>query len=138
MKHGPILFIDDDKDECELIKDALALKGINNELICFSNARDALGFLKQTTNQPFLIISDINMPGMSGLELRQQIMEDETTKEKAIPFIFLTTSATDLAIKQAYRMSVQGFFEKEHNIHRIADLLQEICSYWQRCRHPNN
>lgn len=50
------------------------------------------------------------MPGTSGLELRKKINEDEERKRKTIPFIFLTTTAGATAIKEAYLLSVQGFF----------------------------
>lgn len=138
MKNGAILLIDDDKDECELIKDALTHEGIENELICFSNGQEALHYLKAAEAPPFLILSDINMPQMGGLELRKQINEDEELKRKSIPFIFLTTSAGASAVKEAYEMSVQGFFEKPHTMREIRNLLKEVCHYWQRCKHPNS
>lgn len=136
-KKGPILLIDDDADECELIKDALKLEQIENEVICFSNGLKALTFLKSTSQQPFLIFSDINMPGMNGLELRERINENEQLRRKSIPFVFLTTSAGTTAIKAAYEMSVQGFFEKPHLMSEIRKLMREICYYWLQCRHPN-
>lgn len=130
--------IDDDADECQLIEEALARLNIPNRLLCFSDGKEAIAYLTETTERPFLILSDINMPGMGGLELRRHINENENLKRKSIPFIFLTTSATPHAVGEAYKMSVQGFFEKPHDMREIAGLLKEICSYWKRCRHPNN
>lgn len=75
---------------------------------------------------------------MSGLELRRKISEDEELKKKSIPFVFLTTSATQYAVSAAYEMSVQGFFEKPHSFGELAKLLNELCTYWKNCRHPNN
>lgn len=138
MKSGPILLIDDDKDECELVGDALAHQKIENKLICFANGKEALAFLQSTGVKPFLILTDINMPVMGGLKLRQKIQEDEELKKKAIPFVFLTTSATQHAVNLAYEMCVQGFFEKPNSFEELAKLLNELCSYWGRCRHPNN
>lgn len=137
-KEGPILLIDDDHDEYELIADVLKRIDVNNRLICFSNGKEALNYLKTTSDQPFLILADINMPVMGGLELRKRIQEDERLRMKSIPFVFLTTTAQPSAIKEAYEMSVQGFFEKQSNVTAIEQLLKEIYNYWQHCRHPNN
>lgn len=137
-KTGPVILIDDDADECELIGDALKQLNINNELVCFGNGREALEYLKTTTEQPFLILTDVNMPVMSGIELRKKIYENEELRQKSIPFIFLTTSAGAPAIKEAYEMSVQGFFEKGHSFNEVKQVLKEIYDYWQRCKHPNN
>ncbi len=138
MKKGPIILIEDDKDDQELMQDILHQVHISNELICFTNGREALQYLKTTSDQPFLILSDVNMPLMNGLELGALINEDEELKNKSIPFIFLTTTASTSAVKQAYNMSVQGFFEKGANIKEIGKMIRLIYDYWQLCRHPNN
>ena len=137
-KKGPIILVDDDLDECKLIQEVLEKTGIPNKLVCYTSGLEALGYLETTTEQPFLIIADINMPVMGGLELRQKISEHAELTSKAIPFIFLTTSATPSAVKEAYRLSVQGFFEKQNTIDEISSLLKLIYEYWSRCHHPNN
>lgn len=136
-KRGPILLIDDDADEYELVKDALQAEGIANELHCFASGEEGLRFLQTATQKPFLILSDINMRGMNGLELRRRINADEALRKKSIPFIFFTTTASPAAVSEAYEMSVQGFFEKPDSVAGIRALLREIFDYWQRCRHPN-
>lgn len=130
-KKGPIILIDDDTDECELISDALKQINVSNKLVCFGNGKEALDYLKTTPEQPFLILTDVNMPVMNGLELRQKIYENERLRQKSIPFIFLTTSAGAPAVKKAYEMSVQGFFEKGHSLDEIKKVLKEIYDYWQ-------
>jgi CheY-like chemotaxis protein len=137
-KIGPIILVDDDHDDCELILASLQQLNIENRFICFSNGFDALDHLKMGGEVPFIILSDINMPGMDGMEFRRQIEADETLKRKSIPFIFLTTTAGPQAIKEAYELSVQGFFEKGSNLQYLRQLLQEIYNYWQRCKHPNS
>jgi CheY-like chemotaxis protein len=74
---------------------------------------------------------------MNGIELRKQINENENLRKKNIPFIYYTTSATEHAVKEAYEMSVQGFFVKEHDIKQIGALIHEIYTYWHWCQHPN-
>ncbi len=138
IKKGPILLIDDDQDEWELMKDVFTETKIKNTLLCFADGKQAINYLRTTTEQPFLIFSDINMPGMNGLEFRRVISSDEQLRKKSIPFIFFTTSANAKAVEEAYELSVQGFFEKPHSMGEIKALIKEIYGYWQHCRHPNN
>ncbi len=140
MKNGPILLVDDDADDRELIAEILQ-QTVSNEIISFSNGKDAFGFLCKLTSadiQPFLILCDINMPVMTGLDLRQQIHDNEALRKKSIPFVFLTTSASTTSVNKAYELSVQGFFVKDFDIRKMKNMLQQICGYWLDCCHPNN
>lgn len=138
LKNGPIILIDDDADEVEILRDALQKLGIQNELIWFSDGLSAFSYLKTTEAKPLLIFSDINMPGVSGIELRRRITEDEEAKRKSVPFVFLTTASGTLAIKEAYAMCVQGFFQKPPLFDDYMKLVKQIYDYWQVCRHPND
>jgi CheY-like chemotaxis protein len=137
-KQGPIVLIDDDPDECEVIGEAFKSEKIFNELKCFHDGQAALDYLASTDDQPFLILTDINMPRLGGIELREIIEGDPHLKEKSIPFIFLTTTASAPAIKKAYEMSVQGFFEKPSRLKEIQRTLRVICDYWTMCKHPKS
>jgi CheY-like chemotaxis protein len=137
-KKGPIIFIDDDRDDAEMLEDTLKELMIHNPYLYFSNGIDALQYLQQTTEKPFLIFCDINMPVMNGIQLREKINEDEALRNKSIPFVFYTTSATPAAVKEAYKMSVQGFFIKEHSVEGMKKLIECIINYWQCCWHPND
>lgn len=142
MKNGPIVLIDDDQDDCELISEILEQINVRNEVLTFSNGKEALSYLQslKETNaaQPFLILCDINMPVMNGLELRRRINADKELVRRSIPFIYLTTTATGATLTEAYEMCVQGFFEKDYRIQNYTEMLQGIYQYWQQCRHPNN
>ncbi|MEO7524045.1 MAG: response regulator, partial [Ferruginibacter sp.] len=71
-----ILLVDDDDDDCEIIQKGFAKNGIANEFRCFPNGLEALQFLKNTSSQIFLILSDVNMPLMNGLEFKKAINND--------------------------------------------------------------
>lgn len=137
-KNGPIILIDDDPDECEVIGEAFVRENIMNNLKCFHDGAEALNYLSTTQEQPFLILADINMPRLGGIELRQVIQQNPELREKSIPFIFLTTSAGVSAITKAYQMSVQGFFEKPSRIGDIQKMLRAIYDYWAMCKHPKS
>lgn len=134
---GPIILIDDDHDECDILGEVLKALNISNKLLCFTNGKDVLDYLSSDNEQPFLILSDINMPVMGGIELRKRIHEDDALRKKSVPFIFLTTTASPQDIETAYEMSVQGFFQKEKSMEDISAQIKEIYDYWHKCTHPN-
>jgi len=134
----PIIIIEDDLDDQVFLTDVLIELGYQNQLKFFNNCKAALSFLKTTTDKLFLIICDVNLPGMSGTEFKKEINADPHLRKKAIPFIFYTTSANKLDIEQAYEMTVQGYFVKESKISEIKSTVKVIIDYWKRCKHPNS
>ncbi|MEJ7682902.1 MAG: response regulator [Segetibacter sp.] len=137
MKNGLILLIEDDADDQEIIIDALETMGVQNEIKTFDNGQKALDFLKIMDKQPFIIISDVNLPVMNGLQLKSEIQNNESLRAKSIPFIFLTTSGDKKAVEEAYLLQVQGFFVKEITYEGINKQLRGIIDYWKNCKHPN-
>jgi len=57
----------------------------------FDNAKDALSFLSDPGGYPFIVLSDINISGINGFQLRDKILEDEELTNKCVPYLFLTT-----------------------------------------------
>lgn len=137
MKNGPIILVEDDMDDQEIIIDALQTLGLQNEIKTFDTGQKALDFLKIMERQPFMIISDVNLPVMNGLQLKSEIQNNEYLRSKSIPFIFLTTSGDKKAVEEAYELQVQGFFVKEITYEGINKQLRGIIDYWKSCRHPN-
>jgi CheY-like chemotaxis protein len=134
----PIISIEDDYDDQFLIRSILEELEIQNPLIFFSNGLEALLFLETTTEQPFLILCDINMPVMNGLELRMRIEQNEYLRKKSIPFIFLSTADNPQVIAAAYDATIQGFFKKENSFEDLKQRIGTVFEYWQSCLHPNN
>jgi CheY-like chemotaxis protein len=138
LKNGPILLIEDDVDDQEFIIDALQMLGVKNDIKIFVNGQKALDYLLETAEQPFIILSDVNLPIMNGLQLKSEIQRNEYLRCKAIPFIFLSTSADTKAVFTAFELSVQGFFVKENTYEGIQQQLRQIIEYWKTSRHPNS
>ncbi len=138
MLLGPIISIDDDSDDQFLIKSMINELLPAHQILFFQNGLQAHEYLLVTQDKPFLILCDINMPVMTGLELRNIIDADPYLKKKAIPFIFLTTSDYRSFIIEAYEGTIQGYFKKEGNYEEAKKSLELIIKYWQCCRHPNN
>jgi CheY-like chemotaxis protein len=137
-KHGTILVIEDDLDDRQMLHEALQEIDSTNPVKFCSTAEDGLNFLKETTITTFVILCDINMPKMNGLELRNIIESDPVLKTKSIPFVFYSTVARQQEVEQAYNLTVQGFFKKPDNFRKLVRQLNLIFEYWQECVHPNS
>jgi CheY-like chemotaxis protein len=136
--NGPIISIDDDSDDQFLIQIMLEELNLPNEIRLFQNGHQALDYLLTTSEKPFLILCDINMPFMNGLEVRDRIDADPFLKSKAIPFIFLTTANNRELVIQAYQGAIQGFYQKQSSFQAGKNLLDTMIKYWKSCLHPNN
>lgn len=137
-KNGPIILIDDDADDQEILQEILKNLNVKNDLVIFKNGHEAEAYLRTTADRPFLILCDINMPVMNGLELRTLIESDPVLKQKSIPFIFLSTTGNPIAVRKAYDLTVQGFFQKQNNLEELTNNLKMIIEYWRTCLHPNS
>jgi CheY-like chemotaxis protein len=135
---GPIIIVDDDEDDQQIIEYVFRELNTKNERKYFSTGKEVLDYLSGTSDQPFLIISDINLPIMDGPKLKEVINENEYLKKKSIPFVFLSTTAQDIVVEKAYEMMVQGFFEKPSIQDEFRTLLKLILEYWRVCIHPNS
>jgi len=138
-KDGPIIIIEDDVDDQEILKEVFKkLNYTKNELIFFADGQEALEFLNQPKIIPFLILSDINMPKLTGFELRNKLKTDAELAIKCIPYLFFSTALNQKSVIDAYSMSVQGFFVKENSFSGLEKTITVIMEYWKRCAAPNN
>jgi len=136
-KAGPILILEDDHDDREIYGQIMASLGVKNEIKFFEGGDDLLRYLQVALERPFIILSDINVPRMSGIELRRQINADEFLKKKSIPFVFLTTVESKEVVDEVYELSVQGYFVKKDLLRDIEKQMKQILDYWRDCKHPN-
>lgn len=135
-KNGPIVIIEDDLEDQELLADVFKELKVANEVLFFSDGQKALDYLVTTHIKPFIIFSDINMPKLSGAELREKIHNNEDLRLKSIPYLFFSTSAEQKAVVEAYSKSVQGFFVKPHSFDKLSRVIRIIIEYWQECISP--
>jgi CheY-like chemotaxis protein len=135
-KAGPIIFVEDDLDDQEVLTDIFKDLNYRNKLIFFSDSIKALQYLTDTEIEPFLVISDINMPKLSGLELREKVHNNEDLRMKSIPYLFFSTSAEQNHVIEAYSRSIQGFFVKPSSYDKLKRMIMKIVEYWQECESP--
>ena len=139
MNHkGPIIIIEDDRDDQLILEEVFQKLKYPNELIFFADGEEALAFLRSRKVIPFLILSDINLPKLNGFELRAKLKTDEDLALKCIPYLFFSTALNQKAVIDAYSMSVQGFFVKQNSMEELEQTITAIMEYWKRCAAPNN
>lgn len=136
-KRGPIIIIEDDIDDQEILSDIFKELNYINELIFFGDSIKALEYLTMTDTEPFLVLSDINMPKLNGMELREKIHNNEDLRLKSIPYLFFSTSAEQQNVIDAYSRSIQGFFVKPSSYEKLKTIIVKIVDYWQECESPN-
>lgn len=134
---GPIIIIEDDIDDQEILHEIFKELNYNYELIFFGDSMQALDYLTNTEIEPFLVLSDINMPKLNGMELREKIHNNEDLRMKSIPYLFFTTSAEQKHVIDAYSRSIQGFFVKPNSYEKLKKIIVKIVEYWQECESPN-
>ena len=134
----PIVVVDDDPDDHYVVKEVMGRLKLENALRFFRNGSEALDYLRQTREKPFIILCDINMPVMDGLEFRKTINQEPMLKKKSIPFVYFTTAASPKQIELAYDLTVQGLFIKESTFKEMERTFKLILDYWDRCQHPNS
>jgi two-component SAPR family response regulator len=132
-KSSPLIVVDDDAEDQELMTLALNELGCEHDVKMFSSAEAALDYLYTCEEQPFMIVSDINMPKMDGISFKRKIDTCDILKAKCIPFIFLSTSTR--FIQQTCDLNIQGYFEKGSTWQDLSETMNIIFTYWKRTKH---
>ena len=135
-KKGPIIVIEDDPDDQTLLEDVFKELNYPNTVRFFNDGVTALEHLTQSNEQPFLILSDINLPKLDGFKLREKIHNNEELKVKCIPYLFFTTSADRQNVVDAYSRSIQEFFTKPDQYLELKRVMKNIVEYWKDCHSP--
>lgn len=140
-RNGDIIVVEDDADDREILIEAfeqvLQENKYMNRLVILEDSATVIDYLKTNGSDPFLMMSDINMPKVDGFTLRDRIFNDPELKDRCTPYVFLTTSGTNEDyIKKAYQMSVQGYFSKPVLFSDYKKLLSEIMAYWKMSKTP--
>ncbi len=113
MSEPYVLVVDDEVEIAELVAEEIKVKGMS-AIVC-SNGKDALE--KIQANNPKVIVSDYNMPGLDGLELLRFIGD----LKLKIPVIWITGHADQKIYKEAWRMGVHEFITKPFDVTEVAD-----------------
>jgi CheY-like chemotaxis protein len=134
---NPILLVEDDTVDVMTVKRALKDLNIKNQLINTANGEEALEYLKNNGNgKPYIILLDLNMPKMNGIEFLQILKADENLKK--IPVIVLTTSSQQQDITESFRFSVAGYIVKSVDYKEFKEAISTINKYWSLSKLPSD
>jgi CheY-like chemotaxis protein len=127
MLQNQLLFlVDDDMDDQEIFKSALAKVDEDLALLTATNGYDALQVLSSATKLPDYIFVDLNMPRMSGLQFLKEIKNNNTLKN--IPVIIYTTSSNPNDITKTRELGADDFITKPSRFSDLCRLLQSLLS----------
>ena len=124
MKEVHILLVEDNEGDIILTKEALKDANIRNEVSVAMDGEQALRMLHDATELPDLILLDINLPRLSGLEVLISIKNDERLKD--IPVIMLTTSSAEKDILTSYAHHANRFITKPVDLPRFLEVIKTI------------
>jgi len=140
MAEVTFLVVDDDDIDVELLQRAFRKLKIANPIVRAKDGLDALDVLRGTGGReklqpPFIILLDINMPRMSGLEFLDELRRDESLR-RAIVFV-LTTSDDDADILKSYEMNISGYVVKARAGRSFEQALTMLDHYWRVVELPS-
>jgi CheY-like chemotaxis protein len=131
-----ILLVDDDEVDVMTVKRAFSKANIANKLFVATDGIEALSMLRADGVPPQrrLMLLDLNMPRMSGIELLREIRADPALQ--ALTVIVLTTSNEDRDRVEAYRLNVAGYLLKPVTFHAFAEVMVTLNKYWTLMEMP--
>jgi two-component system, response regulator len=131
-----ILLVEDNMDDAGLTIRALKKHNLANDLLHLKDGAEALDFLfsEKADNHPRLILLDIKMPKVSGIEVLRKLKADP--EKKAIPVVVLTSSKEERDIIESYRLGVNAYIVKPVNFEKFLDAVSELGHFWLVLNQP--
>lgn len=137
-----ILLVEDNVNDAELTIRNLKKNNLANELVHLSDGEEALEFIfctgqyeqRKIQQQAKIILLDINMPKINGLQVLARVKSDLRTK--TIPVVMLTSSKEDPDIKTAYELGANSYIVKPVNFERFAEAIRHLGYYWLLFNQP--
>jgi len=130
-KEMNILIAEDDDGHAELIKEGLRESGVCNKIIRFADGEEVWNFLSKTGNIPvrddkksYLLLLDINMPKMDGVEVLKRMKADENLKE--IPVMMLTTTDDPREVEACYKIGCNMYITKPVDFVKFTETLKRL------------
>ena len=129
LKMKSLLLVEDDSIDAMTIKRAVDHTGEIEQIIHCVNGEDGLAYLRDEGNEmPFLIMLDLNMPRMNGLEFLEAVKNDHELCR--IPVVVLTTSTNSCDIDGTFSHSVAGYMVKPIDYDKLVNIIKTINDYW--------
>jgi len=138
MKYNkPILLVEDNPLDVDLTLRAFKRRKITNPIEVARDGEEALAWLPRWeagAEKPVVILLDLKMPKVDGLEVLQQIKSHPDFK--TIPVVVLTSSAEDRDVREAYKLGANSYIVKPVNFEKFMDVAEQIELYWTVLNQP--
>jgi two-component system, response regulator len=137
-----ILLVEDNPYDAEMTIRALRKKNLTNSLIHLKNGAEAIDFLfgtgdyegRKISKNPKVILLDLKMPKLDGIQVLSAIRKDERTRET--PVVVLTSSREDPDIRECYRLGVNSYIVKPVDFDKFIEAVSSIGLYWLLLNQP--
>lgn len=137
-----ILLVEDNPSDVDLTIRALSQEHIGNRIVVAEDGRDALDYLfgtgiyegRDTSLQPALILLDLKLPRVDGLEVLKQIRANEKTRRLLV--VILTSSKEDQDIAMSYDLGVNSYIRKPVDFNQFAQAIKQLGLYWLVINEP--
>jgi CheY-like chemotaxis protein len=142
VKEVEILLVEDNPTDAELAIRALKKNNLANRLVWVKDGAEALDFIfatgaygdRQMTAGPKVIMLDLRLPKVDGMEVLRRVKGDERTS--SIPVVVLTSSKEDRDVAESYRLGVNSYISKPVEFDEFARTVSELGLYWLLVNHP--
>ena len=138
---GRILIVEDDPRDLELTLTALEEYNLANEVVVTRDGAEALDYLycrgefnSRSTENPAVLLLDLKLPKIDGLEVLQQIRSDE--RLKMIPVVVLTSSHEEKDMMRSYQLGVNAYVVKPVDFHEFVNAVKELGVFWEVINEP--
>ena len=138
---GRILIVEDDPRDVELTLAALEEYNLANEVVVARDGKEALDYLycreqfnARTNDNPAVMLLDLKLPKVDGLEVLQKIKSDEHLK--MIPVVVLTSSNEEKDMMRSYKLGVNAYVVKPVNFHEFINSVKELGVFWAIINQP--
>jgi len=138
---GRILLVEDDPKDVELTLTALEEYHLANEVVVAGDGEEALDYLyrrgsfaTRSNDNPAVLLLDLKLPKVDGLEVLQQIKSDENLK--IIPVVVLTSSHEEKDMVASYRLGVNAYVVKPVDFHEFVNAIRELGVFWAIINQP--
>ena len=137
-----ILHVEDNPSDTELTLRAFERQKIGNEIIVAEDGREALDYLfgtgkysgRDTSEQPTVILLDLNLPLIDGKEVLRQIRSNELTRR--LPVVILTSSKEEQDLTKSYDLGVNSYIRKPVDFNQFSEAIRQLGLYWLVINEP--
>ncbi|PKP48304.1 MAG: two-component system response regulator [Bacteroidetes bacterium HGW-Bacteroidetes-11] len=135
IKNKPILLVEDDMIDAMTVKRALKELNVINPVHSVENGEEALEYLNDNSKEnPGIILLDLNMPRMNGIEFLKIAKNDDSLKH--IPVVVLTTSLEEMDRIDTFNLGIAGYMVKPVDYKQFVDVIKAIKLYWSLSELP--